>query len=124
MIKMTTALLSLTVVVGLSQDASAADAQKGQTLAKRWCATCHVVAADQTEGTTQAPAFSSIAKKAGPRCRRNRSFPARAASKNAGHEPGARRGGRSGGLYQEPREVALAQYSVDSRVSGIQSGFL
>ena len=65
MIRMTAALLAFTFVIGLSQGTSAADAQKGQTLAKRWCATCHVVAADQTEGTTQAPAFSSIAKKPG-----------------------------------------------------------
>ena len=41
--------------------AAAADARKGETLAKRWCATCHVVAADQQVGTTQSPAFSTIA---------------------------------------------------------------
>ena len=41
----------------------AADAGKGETLAKRWCSTCHVVAADQRVGTTQSPAFSTIARK-------------------------------------------------------------
>jgi hypothetical protein len=36
---------------------------QGETLAKRWCAACHVVAADQQVGTTQSPAFSTIARK-------------------------------------------------------------
>ena len=53
-------LASLTI---LATSASAADAQKGETLAKRWCSTCHVVAADQQVGTTQSPAFSTIARK-------------------------------------------------------------
>jgi mono/diheme cytochrome c family protein len=42
-------------------DAWAADAFKGETLAKRWCATCHIVASDQQRGTTQAPPFSAVA---------------------------------------------------------------
>jgi mono/diheme cytochrome c family protein len=46
----------------LATSASAADARKGETLAKRWCATCHVVAADQQVGTTQSPAFATIAR--------------------------------------------------------------
>jgi mono/diheme cytochrome c family protein len=40
----------------------AADANHGGELAKRWCAACHVVAADQKNGSTQAPPFSAIAK--------------------------------------------------------------
>ena len=51
--------------VTLSQVAVAADARKGETLAKRWCAACHVVASDQRRGTAQAPPFSAIAKNAG-----------------------------------------------------------
>jgi mono/diheme cytochrome c family protein len=54
--------LSLVLVAALATGASA-DARKGETLAKRWCATCHVVAADQQVGTTQSPAFSTIARK-------------------------------------------------------------
>ena len=42
----------------------AADARKGETLAKRWCATCHVVSPDQQQGTAQAPPFSAVASKA------------------------------------------------------------
>jgi mono/diheme cytochrome c family protein len=56
-------LISLVLVAALATNASAADAGKGETLAKRWCSTCHVVAADQRVGTTQSPAFSTIARK-------------------------------------------------------------
>jgi mono/diheme cytochrome c family protein len=58
-------LLSLVFASALAQPASAADARKGETLAKRWCATCHVVASDQQRGTTQAPPFSAIARRPG-----------------------------------------------------------
>jgi mono/diheme cytochrome c family protein len=58
-----TGLFSMIFVAALTTGASAADARKGETLAKRWCAACHVVAADQRVGTTQSPAFSTIARK-------------------------------------------------------------
>jgi mono/diheme cytochrome c family protein len=45
--------------------ASAADLANGEKLAKRWCAACHVVAADQRSGTTQAAPFSAMAKTPG-----------------------------------------------------------
>lgn len=59
------ALIIVILAVALTEGASAADAHKGETLAKRWCATCHIVASDQQRGTTQAPAFSTIARKPG-----------------------------------------------------------
>jgi cytochrome c2 len=43
-------LFSLVFVAALATDALAADVGKGETLAKRWCATCHVVAANQQVG--------------------------------------------------------------------------
>jgi len=43
--------------------ALAADADNGERLARRWCASCHVVAADQRRPTGEAPPFASIAKK-------------------------------------------------------------
>ncbi|MGA7388294.1 MAG: c-type cytochrome [Pseudolabrys sp.] len=58
-------LLSVFVAGTLAKAVSAADARKGETLAKRWCATCHVVASDQQRGTAQSPPFSAIAKKPG-----------------------------------------------------------
>jgi mono/diheme cytochrome c family protein len=59
------ALAAFSFVVVLANAAAAADADQGGVMAKRWCATCHVVAADQARGSTQAPSFSEIAKKPG-----------------------------------------------------------
>jgi mono/diheme cytochrome c family protein len=63
MLKSVAGLLAFLGFVVLAPAASAADARHGETLAKRWCAACHVVAADQTRGNTQAPPFSAIAKR-------------------------------------------------------------
>jgi mono/diheme cytochrome c family protein len=57
--------LSLLLMSVVSATAGAADALKGETLAKRWCATCHVVSSQQQQGTTQAPPFSAVAGKPG-----------------------------------------------------------
>jgi mono/diheme cytochrome c family protein len=59
------ALAAFSIAAFLANAASAADAQQGGELAKRWCATCHVVAPDQASGGTQAPPFAEIAKKPG-----------------------------------------------------------
>jgi mono/diheme cytochrome c family protein len=58
-------MLSFIALAALSSAAVAADAANGGTLAKRWCAACHVVASDQQSGSTQAPPFSTIADKLG-----------------------------------------------------------
>jgi mono/diheme cytochrome c family protein len=58
-------LLSFIALAALTNAAAAADAANGQTLAKRWCAACHVVASDQKSGGTQAPPFSAVAKTPG-----------------------------------------------------------
>ena len=65
MSRITAALLSSIIFATLSNAASAADAAKGGTLAKRWCASCHLVAAEQKNANTQVPPFSGIAKKTG-----------------------------------------------------------
>lgn len=57
--------VSLIFVTTLAESALAADARKGEVLAKRWCATCHIVASDQQRGTAQSPPFSAIARKPG-----------------------------------------------------------
>ena len=59
--RLTLSLMILASAAGTSADA--ADAFKGETLAKRWCATCHIVASEQQRGTTQAPPFSAVAGK-------------------------------------------------------------
>ena len=43
----------------------AADADHGEQLAKRWCASCHIVAPDQTRGADSVPTFASIARQPG-----------------------------------------------------------
>jgi mono/diheme cytochrome c family protein len=60
-------LLCAALVLGttslLSSDALAADAAKGGELARRWCAACHLVAADQERAPTVAPPFATIGKR-------------------------------------------------------------
>ncbi|MGE5165051.1 MAG: c-type cytochrome [Hyphomicrobiales bacterium] len=55
--------ICIALVAASAERSFAADALKGETLAKRWCATCHIVASDQQRGTTQAPPFSAVANK-------------------------------------------------------------
>jgi mono/diheme cytochrome c family protein len=55
-------LVLMATTVG-SVAANAADANHGRTLARRWCATCHVVAANQQRVTGEAPPFSAVAKR-------------------------------------------------------------
>jgi mono/diheme cytochrome c family protein len=43
-------------------EALPADAAHGEALARRWCASCHIVANDQARAADNAPAFASIAK--------------------------------------------------------------
>jgi mono/diheme cytochrome c family protein len=58
------AVFCLIFAVTSTDWAVGADARKGETLAKRWCASCHVISADQQQGTAQAPPFSVVANKA------------------------------------------------------------
>jgi mono/diheme cytochrome c family protein len=54
------------LAIGAVMDCSpiqAADANHGRALARRWCATCHVVAARQQRPTGEAPPFATIAKR-------------------------------------------------------------
>jgi len=55
-------LCSIVTVLLLSTLPSySADPQHGLILAKRWCATCHVVSADQQRASTDVPPFATIA---------------------------------------------------------------
>ncbi len=53
-------LIAVTSSAGASS-ALGADANHGGDLAKRWCASCHVVAAGQTQASADVPSFASIA---------------------------------------------------------------
>jgi mono/diheme cytochrome c family protein len=44
-----------------SSFAAEPDPAHGETLAKRWCASCHLVGAEQKEATTDAPPFAVVA---------------------------------------------------------------
>jgi mono/diheme cytochrome c family protein len=48
--------------LAMAGDAYAADVDHGETLAKRWCAACHIVAPDQSHGQDNVPPFATIAK--------------------------------------------------------------
>jgi mono/diheme cytochrome c family protein len=41
----------------------AADIANGKQIAQRWCAACHVVAPEQTRGSTEVPSFAAVAVK-------------------------------------------------------------
>ncbi|MEP6985709.1 MAG: cytochrome c, partial [Chloroflexota bacterium] len=54
----------LGVALGFSsQLASASDVKNGEQLARRWCATCHLVANDQLQASADVPSFLSIAQR-------------------------------------------------------------
>ena len=53
----------LTQSDGPRHGAAAADPARGAEIARRWCATCHVVAADQTQATGEAAPFPSLARR-------------------------------------------------------------
>jgi mono/diheme cytochrome c family protein len=56
------AFLAAAAVTG-GTAAYAADVDHGEQIARRWCASCHVVAADQQQATSEAPPFATIARK-------------------------------------------------------------
>ena len=54
------AVLAATTLVA---PALAADVAHGERIARRWCASCHVVAPDQSKGATEAPSFADISRR-------------------------------------------------------------
>ena len=59
------AFLTVALIVAFAPAAQGADAAAGGDLARKWCAACHLVAANQTPAPTIAPTFASIGKKPG-----------------------------------------------------------
>jgi mono/diheme cytochrome c family protein len=60
--KLVFAVVALACATGA---ALAADAQNGERLAERWCASCHIVSPSQRQGSTDAAPFASIARMPG-----------------------------------------------------------
>jgi mono/diheme cytochrome c family protein len=57
------ALVSLVLTVGLpAPGVMAADADHGAVLAKRWCASCHVIDGEQKQASVDVPPFATIAR--------------------------------------------------------------
>ena len=61
--RITTLFLLIFAAAGMAERVRAADALKGEILAKRWCTSCHIVSAGQQQGTAQAPPFSAVASR-------------------------------------------------------------
>jgi hypothetical protein len=57
--------IAFLALIALPHGAFAADAAKGEVIAKRWCAACHLVSSDQTQANSDAPSFAAIAHKKG-----------------------------------------------------------
>ncbi len=56
-------LIGIVAAASLGSIAHAADADHGELVAKRWCAACHIVAADQKQGADNVPSFASVARR-------------------------------------------------------------
>ncbi len=54
-------LLAIAAFAVLSSSALAADPANGRRLARRWCASCHIVSPDQPSPPTEAVPFRTIA---------------------------------------------------------------
>jgi mono/diheme cytochrome c family protein len=57
------ACILLVAGTALVPPAVAADADHGADLAKRWCASCHVVSPEQAQASADVPPFAAIAHK-------------------------------------------------------------
>ena len=55
-------LAATALLLASTMSGYAADPQHGLALAKRWCASCHVVSADQQRANADAPPFATIAR--------------------------------------------------------------
>lgn len=62
LLKKVVILGALLIAPGCSM-ALAGDPAHGADLAKRWCATCHLVASDQKQANADVPSFAAIARK-------------------------------------------------------------
>lgn len=49
------------VLASPGASAFAADAERGETIAARWCSACHVVSSDQKSASADVPSFADIA---------------------------------------------------------------
>ena len=97
--------------------AAPADPINGERLAKQWCASCHIVSADQTRGADNVPAFATIAKISWLQRAEHRAISLGSASQDAGHATDAKRGQRPRRLYRKSRAVSPLAQEIEGRAS-------
>ncbi len=56
-------VIALTLGASAATPAGAGDVAHGKVIAKRWCASCHVVASDQASAQSDAPSFADVARR-------------------------------------------------------------
>lgn len=56
-------IYALLTLVAVSPAFAAADIAQGKKIAKRWCASCHVVSPDQNQASVDVPTFCDIAQR-------------------------------------------------------------
>jgi mono/diheme cytochrome c family protein len=56
------AVFGLAIAASGSASAAVADAGQGETIARRWCAACHVVANDQKQANADVASFAAAAR--------------------------------------------------------------
>ena len=57
--------LALAMILDVGTGIATADLENGERLARRWCASCHVVAPDQETASADVPPFATIARRPG-----------------------------------------------------------
>jgi mono/diheme cytochrome c family protein len=57
--------VALSAALGFFAATASADPENGERLARRWCASCHVVAPDQKGASADVPPFATIARMSG-----------------------------------------------------------
>jgi mono/diheme cytochrome c family protein len=57
-----TAAMASLLLFSLPRCAIAADVARGEFIAKRWCAACHLVAPEQTRAVADVPSFAAVAR--------------------------------------------------------------
>jgi mono/diheme cytochrome c family protein len=56
------AAITILVLLAQTRCADAADVAKGEIIAKRWCASCHLISPEQKRAVADVPSFAAIAR--------------------------------------------------------------
>jgi mono/diheme cytochrome c family protein len=56
------AAMAILVLLAQARCADAADVAKGEIIAKRWCASCHLISPEQKRAVADVPGFAVVAR--------------------------------------------------------------